>query len=710
VAGIRPRLRTHAQVHRHVYRGEVWYVMQDHASGRFHRFSPATNLVIGLMDGRRTLDEIWHAACARLGDDAPTQDEVISLLASLHRTDVLQTDAPPDIAELHERKGRQDRMRLAQYIRNPLSLRFPLVDPEPFLRACAPIARAAFGWGGLLAWLIVVGWGVLLAGQHWSTLTRDVTDQILSAENLLVIGLVFPLAKLLHELGHAAAVKAFGGEVHEMGVMVLVLMPIPYVDASASSAFHDKSKRMLVGAAGMMVELLVATFALFVWLHVEPGAVRAVAYNVMLVAGVSTLLFNANPLLRFDGYYILVDFLEIPNLGQRANVYLGYLVKRYGFRMGDQLAPEGTAGEKIWFVFYSIASFIYRTIVSLSIAILVATKYFVVGVLIAAWSIFLTVVQPTAAKLAWLFAGSEVGASRTRAVATVTGMLAVASALIAWVPAPSWTRTEGVAWAPQDTVVRATADGFVERVVTPPGRAVHKDEPLVLTADPELGARVAVLRAQLAEQEARRTAAVRDRVAEAIVREEIEHLRQRLAIAQKKAEELTLRSPGEGVFLMDAPQDQPGRFVRRGDVLGYVVDFGRVTVRVVINQADIDLVQKLTRRVELRTVERIPVLVQAKVVRAAPAATDELPSLALSQSGGGELSLDPNRTQQSTSGAANEARAASTLFLFDLEIADRDAIRSLGSRIYARFEREPEPLGTQWYRAARRLLLEKFNV
>jgi putative peptide zinc metalloprotease protein len=137
------------------------------------------------------------------------------------------------------------------------------------------------------------------------------------------------------------------------------------------------------------------------------------------------------------------------------------------------------------------------------------------------------------------------------------------------------------------------------------------------------------------------------------------------------------------------------------------MDFSRVSVRVVIPQSDIDLVRKMTRRVELRAVERIPQVVEATVVRAAPAATDQLPSLALSASGGGEISLDPNRSGDARAG---EAKAAATLFLFDLEIADKGALTSLGSRIYARFEREPEPLGVQWYRAARRLMLEKFNV
>ena len=119
------------------------------------------------------------------------------------------------------------------------------------------------------------------------------------------------LAAAIHEFGHAFAVKTKGGEVHDMGIMLLVFTPIPYVDASAASAFRKKRERILVGAAGLLVEFFFAALAFYVWLNVQPGPLRAVAYNVMLIAGVSSVLFNGNPLLRYDAYYILVDLLEI---------------------------------------------------------------------------------------------------------------------------------------------------------------------------------------------------------------------------------------------------------------------------------------------------------------------------------------------------------------------------------------------------------------
>src|SRR5262249_37075249 len=152
--------------------------------------------------------------------------------------------------------------------------------------------------------------------------------------------------KALHELGHGYATKSCGGEVHEMGIMFLVFLPLPYVDASAAAGFRGKWRRASVGAAGMMVEIFVAALALFVWLAVEPGPVRALAFSVMITAGVTTILFNGNPLLRYDGYYILADLLEIPNLAIRGARYWGHLINRYVFGTEGTADFASTLGER----------------------------------------------------------------------------------------------------------------------------------------------------------------------------------------------------------------------------------------------------------------------------------------------------------------------------------------------------------------------------
>ncbi|HLT18724.1 MAG TPA: hypothetical protein VKZ96_04625, partial [Thermomicrobiales bacterium] len=243
VADLAPRLRRHVQLHRHVYRGQTWYVMQDHTSGRFHRFSPAAYHLIGLMDGRHTMDEIWRHASRRLGGDSLTQAQAISLLSQLYKADALIADVPPDTRELFQRQDLGERRRRLQRFKSPLAIRIPLFDPDRFIVATLPLARVLFSVWGMLFWFMFVGGSAVLAFVHWPELTRNLVDRVLAGENLLVLLVTFPVVKLLHEFGHAYAARIHGGEVHEVGVMFLILMPIPYVDATSSSAFASRYKR-----------------------------------------------------------------------------------------------------------------------------------------------------------------------------------------------------------------------------------------------------------------------------------------------------------------------------------------------------------------------------------------------------------------------------------------------------------------------------------
>lgn len=234
VAALTPKLRAHAQIHRHVYRGQTWYVLQDLSSERFHRFSPSAYFIIGLMDGRNSVEKIWEQALAKLGDDAVTQDEVIQLLGQLHAADVLLSDVPPDVAEMFRRRETHARRQITKKALSIFAWQIPLYDPERMLTRLMPYARPIFTVWGFVVWAVVVALGLVLAAAHWSELSHNMLDRVLLPQNLLMMWLLFPVLKLAHEFGHAFAVKAYGGEVHEMGAMILVLTPVPYVDASSS--------------------------------------------------------------------------------------------------------------------------------------------------------------------------------------------------------------------------------------------------------------------------------------------------------------------------------------------------------------------------------------------------------------------------------------------------------------------------------------------
>jgi putative peptide zinc metalloprotease protein len=703
VADLKPRLRGHARIHRHRYRGEMWYALQDMASGRVHRFAPSSYLVIGLMDGRRTVQEIWAAALTRLGDDAPTQDEMIQLLSQLHNADVLQCDVPTDIAELFQRHERVERGKLLNQLMSPLWWRIPLVDPEWLLSRLLPWVRPLFGLTGIALWVTVVGAAFVLAATHWADLTTDLLDRLLALRSLVVLWLVFPFLKAFHETAHGLATKAFGGEVHDMGVMILVFSPLPYVDASSASAFPSKWHRIIVGAAGMMVELFLAGLALFVWLAAEPGIVRTVAYNIILIAGFSTIVFNANPLLRYDGYYILADFLEIPNLYTRSGAYLGYLCQRYLFGNRDAEEPLASGSERAWFAVYATSAFAYRILVIGGIAFMLLGKFFYIGVVAVAFLVVGWLGVPLWGGLRFLFTSPHLRRVRTRAftVCLLLGLAAVV--MVGFVPVPSRTTAEGVVWVPEEALVRAGVDGFMVRVVARPGSRVRPGDILIECRDPELKARTQVLAARLTEFRARYDQQrPTDRIKASQVLDDIRYVEEDLARARAQLAELTIRSHADGTFIVPEAQDLPGRFVRRGAMLGYTVNLDRTTVRAVVSQANIDLVQQRTKAVEVRLSERLGETSPAVILRRVPGASDRLPSPALGLSGGGRVVVDPRDTQGVTT--------MEKIFQVDLELPSRLSLLNIGSRVYVRFDHGWEPLAAQWSRELRQLFLARLNV
>ncbi len=704
VAELKPRIRRHIEIHRHVYRDSVWFILQDPVAGRSHRFSPAAYRFIGMMDGVQTVDSIWNTLNEQAGDEAPTQDEVIRLLGQLHSADALITDANPDSLELFRRHQRQDRMKLKQKLWTPLVVRIPVLDPEKFLERTLPYISWLFGrWGGLL-WLAVVTSGATLAAVNWGPLTENIVDRTLAPENLLLLWFVYPCVKALHELGHGYAIKKGGGEVHEIGIMFLVLIPVPYVDASAAWGFSDKRQRMLVGAAGIAVELFLGSLALFTWLAIQPGVVHTIAYNVMLISGVSTLLFNGNPLLRFDGYYVLQDALEIPNLGTRANKYLGYLAQRYLFGVSDAESPADSPGERTWFTIYGIAAFVYRIFIMIAIILYISTKFFAVGVLLALWAVTTMTIVPMTKGLKFLTSSQRLRRRRGRSVAVSALIAAGVFAILFVLPIPHWTRAQGVIWPVEEGQVRAGADGFIDKLEIAPGSEVIAGQTLLQANDPLLDVRVRLLEANRKELESRLAAAqTESQVQSEVIREAIRAVDASLYLAREQIADLVVRSPRSGTLVVPAASDLPGRFARQGQVLGYVHDpTDPVTVRVVVPQSKIGLIRGETRRVSVMPTQWRSKPLEAKVLREVPGGTEKLPSAALGIGGGGSIVVDPTDP--------GGRRTLGRVFEMDIRVIDSEHRGLLGSRVYVRFDHGYEPAGLQLYRAGRQLFLRTFGV
>jgi putative peptide zinc metalloprotease protein len=703
VAELRPQLHAHVHIVRQRYRGQAWYVLLDRSSGRSNRFTPATYALIDGMDGRQTVNDIWTQLAQSLGDHAPSQDEVIELLYRLHAADVLLVEGLPDLSEAVERQRKQSRSVWLRNLMNPMSVRIALWDPNRFLEASWPWVAWLFSPLAAVIWPVVVVAAGLQAAQHWTALTENLSDRVLGLENLLWLWLTYPFVKLCHELAHAYAVKRGGGEVHEMGVMFLVLAPVPYVDASASAAFRSKWARIGVAAAGILAEVFLAALAMFVWQSSTPGAIRAMAFNVMLIGGVSTVMFNANPLLRFDGYYMLSDWIEIPNLAQRANQYWGFLMKRYVFGREDEISPALGRAEAIWMGLYAPTAWVYRLFVMVAISLFIAAKYFFVGVVLALWSAFSMLVLPLLKSMFFVLTNAQLDRHRQRAIGATFGGLALVLALLILVPVPNWTNAQGVVWVPRNAEVRAGTNGFVQHQLVKSGLAVDASQALVQLNDPALRADLISRQAKVEQLETQLASEMfEDRLQAELTRQTLEAERAVLERLERRNQDLVAVAGREGTWMVPNADDLSGRYYAQGSLIGYVLSGTLRTVRVVVPQEEAELVRDHTMAIQVKLVDRPWETFDARMDRDVPAGSDQLPSKALTIDGGGLFASDPRDK--------NGLKTLSRTFQFDLDLDSRAHDLAFGTRAYVRFEHAPQPLAVQGYRHLRQTLMAHLKV
>src|SRR5438874_3650184 len=513
VADLRARLRPSAQISRQFYRGDRWYVVRDPAGNQFHRLSAPAYRFVGLLDGTRTVAEAWELVGGQLADDAPTQNEVIQILSQLHAANLLESNVTPDAAVLLRRHKKMVKQQWQGRLMNILFPRIPLWDPDSFLVRWMPVVKPFLGKLGALLWLGMIFAAIFALAPEWKQLQAQIPHAI-APENWPFLWASFCLIKLIHELGHGFACRRFGGEVHELGLMFLVLVPAPYVDASSAWSFPNKWARIFVGAGGMIIELFVAAILAFVWLWTSPNSlIHGLALNTMLIASFSTIIFNANPLLRYDGYYILSDLLEIPNLRYRSTEYTTGLIKRHLFnvKLSQPLPP---VGQRIWLVLYAISSSIYRMFVGIMIILMVWNQVPVLGVLMALGGVITWLAVPVVKTLRYLLIEPELHRKRMRATAWVLGAVAAAVIVIGFIPSPVGThfQAEAIVEPANKKVMYTTGPGFVEELVAKDGQFVKKGDKILVCRDRALESDIGQTMARLAGTEAELDAGIEEPV------------------------------------------------------------------------------------------------------------------------------------------------------------------------------------------------------
>lgn len=335
IASLVLRVADSLEFYQHEYRSRPWLIIRDAQSESYFRCSATWRHFLSLLDGSRTVQQAWQESGLQQTDDHSRQD-VVMLMANLKSSGLLQDGS--------EASSKPPKSSANPWLR-PFAIKIRLFDPDRFLLKTMIYVKPLFSPFSLVLWLGIVFVAMLTAWMHWPALLEHGQTRFADPRNLLWYWLLYPLLKALHEFAHAYSTRLWGGAVHEMGIMLLVFFPVPYVDSSSAHKFSSRHRRILVNAAGIMVEMLLAAFALLLWVNTAPGMVHDMAFDIVIIGGLATLAFNANPLLRFDGYYILSEWLQIPNLATRSTQYLGYLVKRYALDMSAVRSPVSAIGE-----------------------------------------------------------------------------------------------------------------------------------------------------------------------------------------------------------------------------------------------------------------------------------------------------------------------------------------------------------------------------
>ena len=483
VAQQKIRLRPSVSVHKQYFRGELWYIAHDSYGDQYFRFRPEAWDFIARLDGTKTIEALWQERVDQNKDKAPGQTEVVQMLSQLYNGNLIISDVSTDVVQLFERLKKRKAREWKARIFGIFFLRVSLFDPDNFLNRTLPYVRPFLGIVGCLLWFVVFLGSLIVVTSNWEQLSSQ-SAGVFDPSNLPLLYLAFALAKLLHEMGHAYAVKCFGGEVHRMGLTLLVFTPVPFVDATAAWAFRERWKRVWVGSAGMVVELFLAAIAVFVWVNTGPGLVNGIAYNLMIVASVSTLLFNLNPLLRFDGYYILSDVTDSPNLQPRSTQQWYYWIERYAF--GSRLArsPSSSVWDSVWLTAFGIASWVYRIFITVAIILFVADKFFGLGFLAASVTIIGFFIMPVYKGIGYLLNGPRIEQVRTRAWLVTGGVLAALVIALGVIPFPNHFRAPGVVKLSDSKYLIAENAGIVAQMPTD-SRAVKADQLLMEMINPE---------------------------------------------------------------------------------------------------------------------------------------------------------------------------------------------------------------------------------
>jgi len=613
------------------------YVIEDPVYSKFYRVGVPEHTFMGLLDGKTTVQEALGITAQLEPEAAFTEEQAVAICEWLMDNLLARTAESRATPRLLDGKQATEDNGAGGW--NPWFLQVPLCHPDRFFSRLQPMARWIFGYLAALVAGALVMLALYQALVQWDRFASSLRG-ITSPDRWIWLALCWLIVKILHEMAHAMVCKRMGGIVREAGIILILMAPVAYVDVSSAWRFRSKWSRIYTAAAGMYAEFVIAALAVLFWSLSGNTVAGDLAVQVALMASVTTLLFNANPLMRFDGYYMLSDFLEIPNLHAQSRQLLDQLTRKYvwGVANNVQAPPKQRAAVLLS---YAVAALVWRVLVCISLTMTAAHLFHGAGIVLAVAGLAMWLGPPWVKTAKYFIHGDAAGRPKRLRFISITATVVLLSGLaLFYLPWPGAYRAPGLVRYAPSAIIRAQTNGFVTSIDVRSGQWVRQGQPLIQLRNQQLQLDLADLRIQ-AEATNRQMRSLLH--SGKTVDYQVE-LRKHAALVeqiddrQQEVDRLTVRAPTNGRIVADQLDEIKGTYVHLGDELLVIGCEDRKELVISIGQEEVEAFQaEVHQTASVRIHGHAPFA--APLTRVAPRAHRTPPDLALTAVTGGMLAV-----------------------------------------------------------------------
>ncbi len=700
---LRIKLRPDLIVQPQFYEGMTHYVVKDPIALKYFRFKVEEFFLLQQLDGKQNLQDVKRAFERTYRPQTISVDDLLRFAAQLHEAGIAQVDTPDQARALIERRRKNRWKRVWQFLGNILYIKIPIIDPEKLLTWMYPYFKWLYsGWFNTFS-VILMASAITLVASQWTTFQAKLPEfqSFFNWHTILYFWCSLAIVKIIHEFGHGLTAKHFGGEVHEMGMLLLVLTPALYCDVTDSWLLPSKWKRIWISAAGIYVECFLAAIATFVWWNTEQGLLNSLMLATMFVCSVNTLLFNANPLLRYDGYYVMADWLEIPNLRIKSTQFFTYLFQEKVLGLEIPVQSYMPRTRRALFVTYAVASYFYRWIVTFSILFflyqfLKPYKLGSISAMMAVGSLVPMVGMPAYQMLKFV---RQPGRMRKVKWARAGAFAAVATALIAGIlliPTPLRVQGTLVLTVAKPAVVYPEVPGRLIDLLVRDGDEVQEGQVLARLSNPQKIRERALLQSQqgeaLTKYNTYQSLSSFDLSNRSLAQEHYQVYNEMEPIIEKVNDQiakLILTAPRAGQVMGIPKRETRGAWVKPDKPFCEVGDPRQLEAHLILDQGDIDII-KDGNRAWVKIYGDSEQTWRSKVGEIAKRNRDEIPP-ELSNAAGGEIATKPDPK-------TNASKPLTAVYEVVIPIDNANQYLHPGQRGFAKIDGGTHRLGWWLYR------------